>query len=103
MEHVHKIYILHVGKTRRWSDRIISARTNECIRVTVSLLALDIPVNRHQALLHQAGFLSQCHSFLSPEDELSGTTIIVLRLRFCLTIELNSAPFEHDAVDMHFQ
>jgi len=86
---VDKIYILHVGKTRCWSDRIISARTNECVRVTVSLLALDIPVTRHQALLYQAGFLSQCHSFSEPEGELSGTTIIVLRLCFCLTIELN--------------
>lgn len=64
-EHVDKIYILHVGKTRLWCDRIIIVRTNECIRVTVSLLALDIPVNRHQALLfvHQAGGLPQRHSF----------------------------------------
>jgi len=62
-QHVDKIYILHVGKSRRWCDRIISSRSNECIRVTVSLLALDIPVTRHQDLLHQAGFLSQCHSF----------------------------------------
>ena len=61
-KHVDKIYILHVGKTRRWCDPTISARTNECFRVTVSLLALDIPVTRHQALLHQAGVLSQCHS-----------------------------------------
>lgn len=70
-EHVDKIYILHDGKTRRWSDRIISARTNEYIRVRVSLLALDIPVTRHQALLHQAGFLSQCHFFLSLKANLA--------------------------------
>ena len=81
-KHVDKIYILHVGKTRRWCDRIISSRTNECIRVTVSLLALDIPVTRHQDLLHHACFSSQCYSFSKPDGELSGTTIMVLRLSF---------------------
>jgi hypothetical protein len=38
------------------NDPIISFRTNECIIVTVSLFALDIPVTRHQAALRQARF-----------------------------------------------
>jgi len=72
-KYIEIIYISRVGKSRHWSselkvlhkanvtDLTSSVRTHECIRVKLSLLALEILVTRHQTLLHQAGFLLPRH------------------------------------------
>jgi len=72
-KYIETICIPLVGKSRHWpselkvlhkanvTDLTSSVRTHECIRVKLSLLALEIPVTRHQTLLPQAGFLLPWH------------------------------------------